>query len=127
MTYGGPEHRFNFESVKILLILMLKQLKLDALIAICTAPGQSYVNIVEWIMSIWNIGFHNVALEREESRYDEEIRKCKDLSKLHQKPTIKDDWQKSVQPLVKVLTERTKQLAWKDVPFKESFISVSLS
>ena len=124
MTYGGPEHRFNFESVKILVILMLKQLKLDALIAICTAPGQSYVNIVEWIMSIWNIGFQNVALEREESRYDEEIRKCKDLSKLQQKPTIKDDWQKSVQPLVKVLTERTKQLAWKDTFQRKFYLSI---
>ena len=91
ITDEGPEHRVNFESVKISLILMFKQLKLDSLIAIRTAPGQSYVNIVEQIMSILNIGFQNVALEREESGSDEEIRKCKDLSKLHQKPTIKYD------------------------------------
>ena len=48
----GLEHCVNFESVKIPLILMFTQLKLDSLIAICTAPGQSYVNIVEQIMSI---------------------------------------------------------------------------
>ena len=126
-TDGRPEHRVNIESVKIPLILMFKQLKLDSLIAIRTAPGQSYVNIVEQIMSILNIGFQNVALEREESGSDEEIRKCKDLSKLHQKPTIKYDWQKSVPPLVEVLTERTKGLALKDVPFKVSFVLVSFS
>ena len=74
MTDGGPEHRVNFESIKIPLILMFKQLKLDSLLAICTAPGKSYVNIVERIMSILNTGFQNVALEREESGSDEEIR-----------------------------------------------------
>ena len=78
-------------------------------------------------MSILNTGFQNVALEREESGSEEEIRKCKDLSKLRQKPAIKDDWQKSVEPLAEVLTERKKRLALKDVPFKVNFISVSLS
>ena len=74
MTDGGPEHQVNFESIKIPLILMFKQLKPDSLLAICTAPGKSYVNIVERIMSILNTGFQNVALEREESGSDEEIR-----------------------------------------------------
>ena len=31
MTDGGPEHCINFESVKITLILMFKQHKLDLL------------------------------------------------------------------------------------------------
>ena len=101
---------------------MFKQLKLDSLIAIRTAPGQSYVNIVEQIMSILNIGFQNVALEREESGSGEEIRKCKNLSELHQKPAIKDYSQNSVQPLVEVLTERTKRLTLKDALFEVSFI-----
>ena len=82
MTDGGPEHRVNFESVKILLILMFKQLKLDSLIVIRTAPGKSYVNIVERIMSTLNVGFQNVALEREQSGSEKEIRKYKDLSEL---------------------------------------------
>ena len=75
MTGGGLEYQVNFEFVKIPLILMFKQLKPDSLIAIHTAPGQRYVNIVERIMSILNIGFQNVALGREESGSDEEIRK----------------------------------------------------
>ena len=67
MTDGCPEHRVNFESVKIPLIMMFKKLNLDFLVAIRTAPGHSYINIVERIMSILNIGFQNVALERKES------------------------------------------------------------
>ena len=47
---------------------MFKQLKLDSLLAICTAPGKSYVNIVERIMSILNTGFQNVAGSDEEIR-----------------------------------------------------------
>ena len=127
MTDGGPEHRVNFKSVKIPFILMFKQLKPDSLIALRTAPRQSYVNIVEQIMSILRIVFLIVALEREESGSDEEIRKCKDLSELRQQPTIKYDWQKSVQPLVEVLTKRAKELALKDVPLKISFTLVFFS
>ena len=54
-TDGRPEHRVKIESVKIPLILMFKQLKLDSLIAIRAAPRQSYVNIIERIMSFLNI------------------------------------------------------------------------
>ena len=118
MTDGGPEHRVNFESVKIPLILMFRTLQLDSLIAIRTAPGQSYLNIVERIMSILNIGFQNVALERKESSSDKEIKKCKDLSDLRKKPEIKEDWQNSVKPLIETLEKRTKRLALKEVPFK---------
>ena len=67
ITDGGPEHRVNFDSVKIPLILLFKHLNLDMLVAIRTAPGHSYTNIVERIMSIFNIGFQNIALQRESS------------------------------------------------------------
>ena len=42
-------------------------------------------------MSILNIGFQNVALERSEVPSDEEIKKCKNLSDLRSKPGIKKD------------------------------------
>ena len=73
MNDGGPEHCVSFESVKIRLILMFKELKLDSLIAIRTIPGQSYVNILEKMMSGLNIGFQNVALEQK-SPSNEEIK-----------------------------------------------------
>ena len=70
------------------------------------------------MMSILNIGFQNVALVRKESAPDEEIKKCKDLPELGRNKAIKDDWQKSIQPLVQVLEERTTRLILNDIPFK---------
>ena len=61
-------HRVNFDSVKIPLILMFKEMELDILVAIRTAPGHSYINPVERIMSILNTGFQNIALECESSQ-----------------------------------------------------------
>ena len=46
-TDGGPEHRVCFESVKIPLIMLFKELGLESLVAIRTAPEHSYTNIVE--------------------------------------------------------------------------------
>ena len=44
---GGPEHNVTYESEKVPLILLFKEIKVDILIAIRTAPGQNYVNTVE--------------------------------------------------------------------------------
>ena len=81
ITDGGPEHRLTFESVKISLMLF-KKLKIDFLVAIRTAPGHSYRNIVERIMSIANIGLQNVALERLPCDSNAEIKKCRNMSEL---------------------------------------------
>ena len=75
ITDGGLEHRVNFDSVKFPLILLFQEMKLDMLVAIRIAPGHSYVNIVERIMSILNIGFKNVALCRDELPMDDTIQK----------------------------------------------------
>ena len=55
MMEGGLEDRLTFESLKISLIMLFKELDVDFLVAIRTAPGHSYCNIVERIMSIANI------------------------------------------------------------------------
>lgn len=91
ITNGGPENRVNFDSVKIPLLLMFKELELDMFVAIWTAPGHSYVNPVERIMSILNIGFQNIALERASSESNETIKKCKNLEDLRKHPEIRDD------------------------------------
>lgn len=64
-TDGGTEHNITHESVKIPLCLLFQRSpQLELLVALRTAPGQSYINYVERTMSILNIGFQNVALER---------------------------------------------------------------
>lgn len=117
ITNDGPENRVNFDSVKIPLLLMFKELELDMFVAIWTAPGHSYVNPVERIMSILNIGFQNIALERASSESDETIKKCKNLEDLRKHPEIRDDWNASLQPLISTLEDRVKRLALKDTPF----------
>ena len=77
-------------------MVIFKELNLESLVEIRTAPGDSYLKIVERVMSILtilNIGFQNVALERSEVPSDEKLKKCKNLSDLRSKPGIKKDWQ----------------------------------
>ena len=96
---------------------------LDISTATRTAPGQSYVNIVERMMSILNIRFQNVALEREPSPSDDNIKKCKNLEDLQKHPHIKDDWLKLVQNVIDVLDKHTNRLFLKDEPFTVFFCS----
>ena len=64
-TDGGPEHLLTHESVRVsLMVLFKRNPNLDALIAIRTAPGQSYMNPVERTMSICNIALSNLATSR---------------------------------------------------------------
>ena len=63
-TDGGPDHNPCHGSVQLALICLFLKLKLDMLIAMQTAPGNTFVNPVERIMSILNLGLQGVALER---------------------------------------------------------------
>ena len=103
VTGGGPERDVTFHSIKIPLMVIF----IESLVAIRTAPGHIFLNIVERVRLIINIGFQNVALERSEVPSDEEIKKGKNLSDLRSKPEIKKDWQTSVAPLTNTLEQRT--------------------
>lgn len=63
-TDGGPDHRLNFESVKVSLISLFKACDLDLLVAARCAPGHSWTNPVERVMSLLNLALQNVAMER---------------------------------------------------------------
>jgi len=63
-TDGGPNHRVNYLSVKVALIALFRDLNLDVLIALRTAPSNSWANPVERIMSIINIGLQGVGVMR---------------------------------------------------------------
>ena len=104
VTDGGSEHNVSHESVKIPLILLFLWLNLDMLVAIRTAPGHSYRNSVERTMSILNIGFQNVSLERAAINQEEIIKKMKNLEDLRKvADKIKSAWIDSVQPLIDLL------------------------
>ena len=69
-TDGGPDHRSNFMSVKLSLIALFKSMNLDRLVALRTAPSNSWANPVERIMSIVNIGLQGVGLMRQKMSDD---------------------------------------------------------
>ena len=120
VTNGGPEHCVNFYSVKIPLLIIFRELRLQSLVALRTAPGHSYINMVERVMSIFNIGFQNVALERKEPPSDGVIKNCKNMEDLQKNQGIKQDWQDSVKSLIEMLEQRTLRLSLKDKQFKFS-------
>ena len=59
---GGPDHRVNYISVKVALVALFRDLNLDMLIALRTAPSNSWANPVERIMSIVNIGLQGIGV-----------------------------------------------------------------
>ena len=65
-TDDGTDQRNNLESVKCANVCLYKELNLDMLIHARCAPGHSYTNPVERVMSILNLGLQNVSMERKE-------------------------------------------------------------
>lgn len=72
-TDGGTDQRNTLESVKCASICVFKEMNLDMMILARCAPGHSFVNPAERVMSILNLALQNVALERKEST--EEMKK----------------------------------------------------
>lgn len=63
-TDGGVDQRNTLEAVKLANICLFKEFNLDLLIHARCAPGHSYTNPAERVMSILNLGLQNVSLER---------------------------------------------------------------
>lgn len=63
-TDGGPDHRLTYMSVKLSMIALFLEMDLDCLIALRTAPSNSWANPVERIMSIVNMGLQGVGVMR---------------------------------------------------------------
>jgi hypothetical protein len=122
-TDGGPDHRLTFGAVKLPLIVLFKVLDLDVVIAGRTAPGHSWANPAERIMSLLNIAYQNVALSREEmSSHNEQIVKsCNTMSDLRKKaekePNIKEAWTNSLSEMVGLLNSRTERIRLKGKSF----------
>jgi hypothetical protein len=63
-TDGGPDRNCTFASVQLAYLCLALELDLDQLILLRTAPGQSYVNPVERVMSVLNLAIQGLALAR---------------------------------------------------------------
>ena len=62
---GGPDHRLTYHSAKLSLISLFLELNLHMLITGRTAPGYSWANPTEYLMSFLNLAYQNVAHSRE--------------------------------------------------------------
>ena len=120
-TDGGPEHRSTFESVKISLIHLFRATGVELLVALRTAPGQSWQNPVERVMSLVNIALQNVAIERPSCReeVEKELSACNTIESIRKKEGIvKQDWLEAMNSVKETLEERMLRCSLKGVPFK---------
>lgn len=122
-TDGGPDHRVTYHAVKLALIILFKRLGLEMLVAGRTAPGHSWTNPAERIMSLLNLAFQNAALSRNECSSDMEqvLRSCGGMADIRKKAeTVKDlktGWIASLQEMITMLEERVKRVELKGKSF----------
>ena len=90
---------------------MFNELKANSLIAMRTAPNQCYTHIVERIMSILNICYQNMALERDTTEVADIIKKCCILGQLRQKTQQKDALEESLKSMISTFESRTERMA----------------
>ena len=115
-TDGGPDHRVTYGSVQISLICLFLRGDFDMLIALRTAPHQSWTNPAERIMSILNLALQGVALMRESMSYDMEILfgKASTLEEIRNaaknSPQLASELQNSITLIQELLITRTEGL-----------------
>lgn len=72
-TDGGPDHRCNFLSVMYTMVYLFIRFDLDYLILARNAPGHSWRNPSERVMSVLNLGLQSVGIMREETSEEAKI------------------------------------------------------
>jgi len=55
-TDGGPDHNCKHISVRLGILALFLELELDTMVVTRTAPTQSWVNPVERVVSVLNLG-----------------------------------------------------------------------
>ena len=102
-TDGGTDQRNTLEAVKVASICLFKELNLDLLVAARCAPGHSFMNPAERIMSILNLGLQNVATERSPDKnpdIEKKFKRCRSMKELRElvdkDKDLKKAWLESV-------------------------------
>lgn len=119
-TDGGPDHRTTYGSVQVALIGVFKRYDLDLLVACRTTPGQSFINPVERIMSLLNLGLHGVALERSEMSVENEalLKSCHSMADIREEasknPQLQAAYGDSIQSTIDLVVSRFNLLSLKD-------------
>lgn len=122
---GGVDHRNTLESVKCATICLFKEYDLDMVILARCAPGNSWINPAERVMSILNLGLQNCALEREASTDKEmkaKLKSCGSMKEIREKgmksEELKQAWTESIEPVQSTVRNRFLRLKLKNTPFQ---------
>ena len=121
-TDGGLDHNPTHSSVQLALITVFRKLNLDSLIAVCTAPGGSFINPVECIMSLLNLAMQGVALERKKvgDSVEKILQSCNSMSDIRaaavKNKEVEEAYIDSIQPVLTLLCERFSRVKLKEEP-----------
>ncbi|XP_066928996.1 uncharacterized protein [Clytia hemisphaerica] len=120
---GGPDHRLTYNSVKLALISLFIELDLDLLIALRTAPSNSWANPVERIMSIINIGLQGIGVMRTKvgDEFEKAVGKAKTLKEIREvvaAGNFNDELTRTLQDPMVLLQNQMKRLNLKTNAFK---------
>jgi len=102
---GGCDHRNTLESMKCSSICISKELDLDLYVATRCAPGQTWTNPAERVVSILNIGLHNCALTREKGsdELEKKLKSCTSMAAVREigqtDPDVKKHWETLIEPV----------------------------
>ncbi|KAL8607708.1 hypothetical protein ACOMHN_039382 [Nucella lapillus] len=121
-TDGGTDQRNTLEAVKCATICVFKELNLDMIIAARCAPGHSFRNPAERVMSILNIGLQNCATERKQTDEAAEtlLKRCSSVSAIRsmaaKHPELQEKWRDSIEPVQSTIQNRFLRLKLKGEP-----------
>lgn len=117
---GGTDQRNTLESVKLASISIFLETELDMLVIARCAPGHSWLNPAERIMSILNLGLQNCALERPtgDDDFEKKIKNCNSMAALREKSEVREKWLENMQPVQELVANRFKRLSLKSEPIR---------
>ena len=122
LTDRGPDHRPTFETVKVALVALFISLNIDMLVALRTAPNNSWMNPAERVMSVLNLALQHCALSREPMQSESEkkmkrkgcMTAVRNLAEADD--NFKKDFEQSVRPVIETVNHRFTRMSIKGVP-----------
>ena len=121
-TDGGIDQHNMLEAVKCANICIFRELDQDMLVHARCAPGHSYTNPADSIMSILYLALQNSSLERvaQEDEVEKKFRACNSVSAIRavgqKSQDFKESWQQSIEPVHSTVRNRFMRLKLKEEP-----------
>ena len=119
---GGPDHRLKYYSVMISYICAFRWLDLDLLVAVQTAPNNSWINPCERLMSILNLALQCVSTSRARCEVEAALKQCNSMSDIRKEavsnPALKNGVAASLAPVISLVQSRFEKLSLKENNFQ---------